>query len=270
MRCSKAKILLSASLDGELVHREQQALEQHLARCSRCADERSVLLSLREKMLLWTDEEPSESLAPMFLARLYELQSEKSVAVGPRRRAWAFVAVTATIAACVVLAIFVLRGMFPHDGQSVSRVQPDISNIETKTPPPVVPSDTKVVSVTQPSRGGVQPKTLVQPARVAEVPVVLRPRPARQPKRGMVEVSPQNVSVNSEEQNMAKAALVKVGLAEGNAFCEITDNLGEIGLSVNETVERVRGSLQMAVDLVRVTPPLDGEVEINSNGGTTL
>ena len=59
MKCSKARILLSAMIDGEVSSRERFLLKQHLAACPRCKEEMGDLRALRAFMSLWPEEEPS-------------------------------------------------------------------------------------------------------------------------------------------------------------------------------------------------------------------
>ena len=92
MKCKKAKILLSVSMDGELSKREAVALERHLSACEACARDEAQFAEVREVMGLWADEEPSAWLAESFAYKLGDLKRE------PRRlrpRRWALGTATA-------------------------------------------------------------------------------------------------------------------------------------------------------------------------------
>ncbi|MCX6374614.1 MAG: hypothetical protein NTU88_00995, partial [Armatimonadetes bacterium] len=57
------------------------------------------------------------------------------------------------------------------------------------------------------------------------------------------------------------------GVAPIAGAAEVKDNLGEAGLAMNETVERLRGTLQQAVDLLVSKPPIPANGGTESHGG---
>ena len=81
MRCKNARILISASMDGELNQREERRLRMHVRKCAECAREQAEVSNLRDVMAVWTDEEPSAWLAESFAYRLQDEMARK-----PRRR----------------------------------------------------------------------------------------------------------------------------------------------------------------------------------------
>ncbi|MDO8588697.1 MAG: zf-HC2 domain-containing protein [Armatimonadota bacterium] len=78
MKCSNAKILISAAADGELTERERLALDEHLAECVDCRRERSSVGALRRTLAVWEAEEPAESLANAFALRLKREQEQRT------------------------------------------------------------------------------------------------------------------------------------------------------------------------------------------------
>ena len=57
--------------------------------------------------------------------------------------------------------------------------------------------------------------------------------------------------------------------AGGDAANTVTTSLSEAGLTMNETIERVRGTLRMAVDLLSETKAFADD-DIESDGGSVL
>lgn len=55
MNCNKAKVLMSAAVDGELTVREEQELFSHLAECPQCQEEfqeaKNTKIILRERLV---------------------------------------------------------------------------------------------------------------------------------------------------------------------------------------------------------------------------
>ncbi len=55
MNCNKAKVLMSAAVDGELTAREEQELFSHLAECPQCREEfqeaKNTKIILRERLV---------------------------------------------------------------------------------------------------------------------------------------------------------------------------------------------------------------------------
>lgn len=55
MICNKAKVLMSAAIDGELTAKEEEELSDHLATCAQCRDEfqeaKNTKIIIQERMV---------------------------------------------------------------------------------------------------------------------------------------------------------------------------------------------------------------------------
>jgi len=274
MKCKKAKILVSASLDGELSRREQIALQRHLSTCAGCAEEKARLSALRDAMSLWADEEPSERLAESFARGLQDLQREKLVRRGGPAARWLLGTAAAGAATALIMVGFLLHGLLvqqvrlpaptgvvkppaaterPAGSQPAPRV-PQIGVSETASKPPVTGS--------KPGQVSSPPVRERAPARryYANRPSSHGHRPG-----GLASRHPTSMA---EAQQIVAAKMAAAGIAQDTATTQVTDDLGEAGLAMNETIERVRGNLQKTVDLIVSAFPAPADDTLNSNGGS--
>jgi anti-sigma factor RsiW len=299
MKCSKVKVLLSAELDGELTPTEEMALTRHLAKCAECAQEKAELSSLRGGMSLWADEEPSEWLAQSFSYKLKELMEEgQTETPRPVRRRWGvFGPATAGLATALLLGVMLL-----HNQQ-----QPTISPEPTVKPPaiatshPVVKPSAKLAQQTV----AVKPEAATEAPRAAYTaptpvirtttyrhiavrPTVSETRPVavavKSAPAPYAEISAQPM-MNSKAVDSRSIDPSSLGTATpytgSKAIAEVTivggtkptgeeamkDNIGEAGLAMNENVEKLRGKLQEAVDLLVSKPPMPVKTGADANGG---
>lgn len=241
MKCNKAKILISAALDGEISQKETLALERHVSLCADCAREKVELAGLRVSMSSWADELPSEWLAQSFACKLADLTQEKH-AVEPKPR-WRFgvlgpAAAGLAMAALLIVMVFHNRASLPTPTESPARrpviVVPDhpkktggqIAQVENTTG-----QQDRIHASDHHRRGRIH-------VTVAPVQPPVQP-PSTGPGGGAI----------------ADEAPVS-GVAPSAAADEVKFNLGEAGIAMNESMEKLRGTLQEAVDLVVSKPPM--------------
>ena len=68
---------------------------------------------------------------------------------------------------------------------------------------------------------------------------------------------------------MAATEIAAAGIAQGAVAAHVMDSLSGAELAMNETVERVRGTLQETVDLVVSKFPAPADNTLSPNGGST-
>ena len=114
MNCRKIKRELTAYVSGELSRYDRQVIEAHLKSCSSCQKDLASLEATREMLKLWGDTDPAADLFHKFEARLSEESTgEKTKPPLPFRRPsrkWAYVLL---VAACLAVAIYFGRYLFP-------------------------------------------------------------------------------------------------------------------------------------------------------------
>lgn len=287
MRCKKAQILISASLDGELSRRESQALERHISACSECAMVKADFYALHGTMALWTEEEPSPWLAENFAYKLrqFEEDKERSTTITRKRSPrWVFGTATAGIAATLLAIGLLFHSQIMPPEPLEHKVTVEAPIVQTKpqpqstisqaskpetavarTPEASTESPAEVKPVSSPRQYAPTPRVHRRPAASRPIVRVAAPRP---PHRG--DYASRSESDLIETDKIIVAKLVEAGIAEEETTSAVTDNLGEAGLSMNETIERVRGSLRKAVDLIAFETPVNAADRINHNGGNTL
>jgi len=274
MKCKKAKILVSASLDGELSRREQIALQRHLSTCAGCAEEKAKLSALRDAMPLWADEEPSERLAESFARRLQQLQREKPVRRGGPVARWLLGTAAAGAATALIMVGFLLHGLL------VQQVPLPAPTKVVKPPAATEKSAGSQPAPKAPSTGVSEPAskpsvTSREPDRVSSPPVrerypgrryfANRPSP-HGPRPG--KLASRHPTSMAEARQIVAAKMAAAGIAQDTATTQVTDDLGEAGLAMNETIERVRGNLQKTVDLIVSAFPAPADDTLDSNGGS--
>lgn len=288
MRCKSAKILLSASLDGELSSRERSALDRHLASCVSCSQEMKSLARVREIMSCWADEEPSSWLAANFAEKLARLQHEKTVSKPSRLSGWVFRTAFAGTAVMLILVGFFMHG-FIQERFTPTKYESH-SNISQRDDSTAAPRKGTVrqQEISQ-AIGGHESQhrnqQTTQPR--GEVSEGARHHPDTSPRvvtstdhsgiRNKVPTKQDNkrLQLTNELVAMAQAqevgaTILVAGVAQSTAALEVTENLSEIQLAMNETVERVRGSIMEAVDtVVQARNAADSGITDNY-GGTTL
>lgn len=292
MRCKKARILLSVSLDGELSRGEELALERHLSGCAECAQEQADLAALRSTMPLWADEEPSEWLAQNFAHKLGQLQEESTARPSGRRRLqWSVLGPTAAGLAAALLVIGLLvRSQIQAPGPQRAPAPPTIA--ESQEPKTTVPQPAGEAAERSAGLARTEPKSAAPlerqptPSPTAARPVKpleekeLQGRPGRSPVASpdWHAARPSEPVYDREDSAPPAPEAERVIIVGGFAGGEIaptaianriTENLGEAGLAMNETVERVRGNLQRTVDLLVSEPPAPVNHDTYSNGGNT-
>lgn len=242
MRCKKARIMLSAALDGELLRRQQAALERHISSCEACAGERASLSALRDTMALWADEAPSEWLAEAFARKLRQLQEQP---IRVRRSRWVLGTASAGLATVMIALVFLLH----------SQIQP----------PAPINAPEHVAVVNQPVEQPASPKIVIKPVPVVEKSPASKPVHVAKPIV-TIHVRPTR---RVEPASRSTTPVVMASVARGDATSPVTDNLGEAGLAMNGSIERVRGTLRKAADLMAAQYTEPAGIS-NPNGGEIL
>jgi len=258
MRCKKARILVSASLDGELSRREQSALQRHLSACAGCAEESARFSALRDTISLWTDEEPSERLAESFAHKLHQLQ-QKEPAAKPVVARWLLGTAAAGAATALVMVGFLLHSLL---------VQPVPLPAPAEVVKPPAAAGKPTGAEKSPAPGTISGITAAPAVRKGdrEPTRVGRPQPARG-RRPRPLAS--RVRSADEARRMAATEIAAAGIAQGAVAAHVMDSLSGAELAMNETVERVRGTLQETVDLVVSKFPAPADNTLSPNGGST-
>lgn len=268
MNCKKSKILMSTALDGELSRSETLALERHLETCAKCREEQSEMSALKQTMALWTDEEPSPWLAENFAESLRKLRNEaKSPSVTVRRRWTILGPATAALATAALAIAFLVHYQF----------QPEPARIAT--PPPTV--EYQEATPFKPEIAVVpEPKREVAPAEELK-PKPSTAAPTKPPVKRLAASSDLRIRTDTTDTEIVRApnpspsvaAAPDVGVPGGPTIAQtavahrVVENLGEAGLTMNMTVERVRGNLQKSVDILISSPPVPAA---DTNGGNLL
>lgn len=286
MKCNEAKILLSAELDGELSPSEELALTGHLAKCAACAQEKASLSSLRGTMSLWADEEPSEWLAQSFSYKLKDLMGEckaEAPKTAPRRRWGILGPATAGLLTALFLVIVLLHNQpQPTTGHpGVGPKAPVVASTHPTKASHSIPHSAPIVATLPHTASGAIKRgparaTIHHGVRIAwhaapryrthETIIAVKPTPA-------ADIAPTvqpNSMPDATDAGIAAppAAITIVGRMKPSGEDKLKDNIGEAGLAMNENVEKLRGKLQEAVDLLVSKPPMPVKTSTNSDGGS--
>jgi hypothetical protein len=297
MRCKKARILLSALIDGELSKNERLVLDQHLSSCTSCAREKEELLSVRDAMSAWADEEPSPWLAEEFTEKLRELELEKSTAPARRQAPkWIFGTAVAGAAVALLTVGFFIHSLFPpsptpsdkaHIPSKDTRyttvekrtsgspntldtrklVGPSINNKQTYLPP--TKANTRIAKNDQVQSKEQGRETLYKPIK----PYTHAPSKYTSYPKPRVTAGTPHPNREIEEIATAQevgAAILQAGVAHNTATAEVASNLQDIKLAMSETVEQVRGSIMEAIDTAKQSNNLPIQHTTDYRGGTTL
>ncbi|MCL6628897.1 MAG: zf-HC2 domain-containing protein [Armatimonadetes bacterium] len=289
MICKSAKILVSALLDGELSPRERSALDRHLASCASCSEEMEKLAKVREIMSGWGDEEPSPWLAANFTEKLARLQQEKTASKSGRLTGWVFgTAVTGAAVTLVLVGFFahglIQQGFTPPRYESPPRIsQRDDAPVATHegtirqqeirratNEHESQPRNQQTAQSNREVSGGTRhhPGTSYPVGTSSDYSGARdRGLPIKRDNKGL-QLANELIAVAQAQE--VGATILGAGVTQTTAAVEVTENLSEIQLAMNETVERVRGSIMEAVDtVVQASNAADSRVTDNY-GGTTL
>jgi len=281
MKCKKAGILISAFADGELSPREQSALERHISACAACAREMQEITELRRDMALWAEEAPSEWLAQSFSHKLRELADEGCAPVPQKvRLRWGVLGpATAVFATAMLLIVIVLHNQTPppvtREAAKSHRTATQHAQDRQAANPQAIGGEAQGTGQTPTTERHVIPPKIVR-HRHARIHVAVRPARDTNVKPETPDVtgpSPGYADLGSRGGYTGPAPGDNIadrttsGVAPIAGADEVKDNLGEAGLAMNETVERLRGTLQQAVDLLVSKPPLPANGGTESHGG---
>lgn len=283
MKCRKAGILISALADGELSPREQSALERHISACAACAREMQEIAELRRDMAVWADEAPSEWLAQNFSHKLQELTSSGCAPVTQKARLrWGVLGpATAVFATAMLLIVIVLHNQTPppvtrEAAKSHRTAAQQAENARASNPQAIQEAAQGAGQTLTAERDVIPPKIV----RHRHPRVHVAVRPARS-----TDVKPTTDLTGPATGYAAPGSLgghtgptpgdniadrTTSGVAPIAGADEVKYSLGEAGLAMNETVERLRGTLQQAVDLLVSKPPLPANGGTESHGGDIL
>ena len=278
MKCKNAMILISASMDGELSQREERRLREHVCRCAECATEQAQVSNLRDVMAVWADEDPSDWLAQNFACRLEDEMARK-----PARRVRVQKRVLGTALAGFATALLAFGILLHNQLAPVQPIPPaPAANVQPAHEPTGDDGATAVKpNADQPDKPGVTvPPTRIPgrtdtarpPKRLVAHPTAppsggapavdttdANPGPAPPPGRVAAIGSNRNTRPNLSDRGSGRDAEVKrmvmrnVMLAshtEGNAESTIADHVARADLSMNRSVEEVRGVIRKAVDVL--------------------
>lgn len=257
MKCKEIKILLSASIDGELTASEEFALDQHVSSCAECARDKAQFARLGELMPLWADAEPSPWLAEKFSYKLAKLQECGPERVPKRRVRWGTLsAATAGLAAAVLMIGLLIHSNVPQAPMQV-KGQPPTKAIQPRLETTRMTGNLSVPEPIPTQRirhRGIK-------SMVRHIPRANRPQPeasiAAMPSRPS-----EPMAAATRDYPLPEGAIAMV------ARSTISENLGEASLAMNDTIERVRGNLQKSVDLMISQPPVPVTDSTHTNGGT--
>lgn len=270
MRCGKFRIMMSASIDNELTDKEKQILEQHISKCGECAHEMEALAGLRLAMSSWKDEEPSERLALSFSYILRDLADNKHKL--PVRRPFISIFGKAAAGLAVMLALvgfFVKNNSVePLDVGSAPvilyRPLTDLANnsqlkqdMTKPVPKPTIKHNTG--STVRRHSANLYAKAhkhiTTKPVLVAYVPrdeYRTGDLTSRHAERIILQKMDYARSVDSETAVM------------------VTASLDEANMKMNETIERVRGTLRTAADLLSTEQQSQNANMSATDGSKTL
>ena len=102
MKCKKAELFLSKSLDGLLTNAEKDALEEHLGGCSCCKNKREEYAFIVETL----GKEDFPEVNPYFWERLQpRIKENRKYAILSELKQWSLRAVPVSIIAVVMLVL---------------------------------------------------------------------------------------------------------------------------------------------------------------------
>ncbi len=281
MNCKNAKILISASVDGELSQREQRRLQEHVCRCAECATEQAQVSNLRDVMAVWADEEPSDWLAQNFACRLEDEMARKP-ARRIRNRRRIFGTAVAGFATALLAFGFIMHSQFVPQ----QPVPPPAGNAQPANPVEQPSGDDRIVvnpTTDQPDKPVVvavprtttpaHPVTVRPPKRTVTGPRITQPD--RTPTADTTRANPGPAPLSSriaaagltrntrptlsgrgstgKDAEVKRMVLHNIMLAsntEGNTQSAVTDRIAHADLAMNKSVEEVRGVLRKAVDVL--------------------
>lgn len=289
MRCKNAKILISASMDGELSQREERVLQRHVHRCAECAREQAEVSNLRDVMSAWTDEEPSEWLAESFAYKLNDEMERRTARPARRSRRVFGTALAGFATALLAFGIIMHSQLLPpetnlHEKPTVEATQPadpsrspdsdsGATSVETATPDsgpsggPVAvgprnaePMHNRNIVRTPGGTTYVRPRPA--PAPPSYSPPATSDGPGPPPGRAVTTASDNGgsrtrttdlasrgtASRDAEIRRMVLRKLALASSAENNTESTVAVQLAKADLTMNESVEEVRGIIRKAAD----------------------
>ncbi len=271
MRCKKAKILASTAIDGELSEREKRLLEQHLASCPTCREEHASFVTLRETMALWEDEEPSPWLAENFAHKLEKFMAEEKHPV-IRKSRWALGAATAGLVTALLVIGFLLTSR-PEPPMHPTK-QPSIA----QTPMPSETKESPKPTLHQPQMMATQPSATPSTGLNAEAhkhnkrkiaKVASGVKPSRLESTKKVKRNIINEVPKEEPADMAAlSTIIAATKSQEEASIVVASNLGVTGMTMNEAIEILRGTLQKTADILAERSNRENYDMIMEEGGT--
>ena len=281
MNCRKAEILISASLDGELTDKELLRLRRHIASCTACAHQQASLPEVVSAMHVWEDAEPSAWLAQSFAYKLREMEGAPQTA--KPRRSWWLLGSAAAGLVTTALAFLVLTYYQP--GPSDYDISPSpAQHINAPTKPaqsapavsePVVPAKPETAALSQQpaveseSQAAVVPQQHERSIHANYAPKHKyglaysrsnsRQRLGRNRRVQLSSRGYSNRRRRAEEERAREflmSTLLKTGMTtKGPRSSMVTGNLSNAGADVDYTIERIRGALRKAADVIQEDTP---------------
>jgi hypothetical protein len=292
MRCKNIRIMISAGFDGELSESERIAVESHVSSCASCAREKARLSAVTSVMRKWEDAEPSPWLAQSFAYRLCEAGNESQV-VRSKQSAWLIGSAAGGLITAALAFLLMFNSQFtPRNTLDTSRVS---DQSVTAPPAAVTPSqDTQVAESQAMVEAPAAPEAVmnsVQPEKPAtarhrrvrafSVPRVrhsrtIKPVAARLVFHYRLTSQVSRGLSNGEEraQERAKELIIEklmkmAKTPKGDAGTVVVGNLDAAGAAIDGTLERVRGALRKAADVLSESATRSEENR-DANGGAGL
>ncbi|MHB1455695.1 MAG: anti-sigma factor family protein [Armatimonadota bacterium] len=266
MRCNKIKILMSASLDNELTDKEKLVLEQHISECAECAREMEALAGLRVAMSSWKDEEPSERLALSFSYKLQELTDNKVDTQVRRPNALIFGKVAAGFVVMLAVAGLLMRNNTVEPVNVASTSAP----VSVYTAPIVAADNSEIIKqdIKPTVSKSLSNRSNRQVMKNRSNRTIAKAHKRIPVKRVMVAYVPRDDYRNSElaSRHAERIIMQKMAYArsvENETAVTVVNNLSEANLKMNQSFERLRGTLRTAADL------LSAEQQPNENTSAT-
>ena len=272
MRCNKIKILMSASLDNELTDKEKLILEQHISKCAECAPEMEALAGLRVAMSSWKDEEPSERLALSFSCKLRDLTDNKVDVRVRRPYALVFGKVAAGFVVMLAVAGLLMRNTAIQPIDVASTPAP----VSIYNAPTIVADNSPIKQdMTQPVPKSQSNQNIRHLVKRHAASSYVRTRKYASRKPVLVAYAPRNdfrsselASRHAEQMIMKKMAYARS--VDDKTVVIVANNLNAANLEMNESFERVRGTLRTAADLLSADQQSsDGNIQ-PTDGDKTL
>ncbi len=270
MKCSKAQLYMSMLIDNELSQNEKEELDMHISVCKECADEYKSFLSIHQAMKAMEDAAPPEQMAIRFSKAIKEFENNslatKRYNAGFRR----FGKLAAGIAAAIaVIGLFADSNFFniqkpvnttiemanvPMTGNT-SQANDETQYIKLTNPTPVITYDenisldNKKIALNRTNKSSYTNRN--KKSNTVRTAYKNKYKKSKQSVVAANKIS-EAKAVNTIKEahdavvnNMKSARMVEI-----NTAMRVSNQLNEANITMNESLETVRGTLRIAADLI--------------------